>query len=98
MFVAAALAAAVSFVLATYLLELSPARIALLVGAVCGILGFGLGENVGDAIVFSLILGLLVFMFIQLVPEMIMARILIVPLATGFCVGKLVYGIWREVA
>jgi F0F1-type ATP synthase membrane subunit a len=97
-FVALILGSAVSFALATYWLELSPAWLALLVGAVCGLIGSFLGENIGDAIMFSLILSLMVFLFIKSGPEIAIVRAGIVPIATGFCVGKLVYGIWNEIA
>ncbi|MEN8174027.1 MAG: hypothetical protein ABFS03_14245, partial [Chloroflexota bacterium] len=87
-----------SITLATYLLELSPAWVALLAGAACGFLGFGLGENIGDAIILSLIIGVLVFLFINVGPVIEIVRIVIVPIATGFCVGNVVYGIWKEIS
>lgn len=96
-FVAMILGSVISFVFATYMLNLSPAWIALLAGAVCSVLGFGLGENIGDAIVFSFIFGLMVFLFLKVGPEIGIIRTGIVPIATGFCVGKLVHGIWKEI-
>ncbi len=96
-FITIILGSGASFALATYLLKLSLAWVALLSGAVCGILGLFLGENIGDAIIFSLILGLLVFLFIKVGPEIEIIRTVIVPIATGFCTGKLVYGIWKEI-
>jgi hypothetical protein len=97
-FVAVMLASGASFALATYMLELSSAWVALLTGAVFGALGFSLGENVGDAIIFSLIVGLLVFFFIKVGPEIEIIRAVIVPIATGFCAGKLVYGFCEEIS
>ena len=87
-----------SFVLATYWLEFSPGWIALLVGAVFSILGAFLGENVGDAIMFTLIGGLIVTVFIKFGPEIAIVRAGIIPLATGLCAGKLVVGISKEVS
>ncbi len=95
-FVALIIGSGVSFALATYWLGFSPPWLALLVGAVCGIIGSFLGENIGDAIIFSLIVGLMVFFFVNFAPEIAIIRIGIVPVATGLCVGKLVYGIWKE--
>ncbi len=96
-FVALILGSGVSCALATHWLKLSPAWLALLVGAVCGLIGSFIGENIGDAIVFSLIMGLMVFFFIRSGLEIAIIRTGIVPVATGFCVGKLVYGIWNEI-
>ncbi len=97
-FVAMIIGSVISFVLATYMLNLSPAWIALLAGAVCSVLGFFLGENIGDAIVFSFIFGLLILFFLKVGPEIGIIRAGIVPIATGFCAGKLVYGIWKEIS
>ena len=97
-FFAIILGSGASFVLATYWLEFSPGWIALLVGAVFSILGAFLRENVGDAIMFSLIVGLLVTVFITVGPEIAIVRAGIIPLATGLCAGKLVAGISKEVS
>jgi len=98
LFFAVILGSGASLALTTYLLEMSSAWVALAVGATFGIFGFSLGENIGDAIIFSLIVGLLVFFFIKVGPDLEIIRAVIVPIATGFCVGKLVYGIWKEVS
>lgn len=92
------LGALVSFALATYLLKLSPAWVALLAGAVSGMIGFFLGENIGEALVLSVILGVLTFVIIKVGLEIEIVRTGIVPVATGFSVGKLVYGIWKEIS
>lgn len=92
------LGSGIAFVLATYMLDLSPAWIALLAGAVCSCLGFFiLGESIGDAIVFSIGFSVLVFIFINVGPELEIIRMSIVPIATGICVGKLTHGIWKEI-
>ncbi|MEN8136639.1 MAG: hypothetical protein ABFS18_14065 [Thermodesulfobacteriota bacterium] len=96
--IAVVLAAGVSCSFATYLLELSPAWLSLSAGGVCGALGLAMGENVGEALVFSLILALLVFLFIKVGPEIEFIRIAIVPIAAGFCMGELVGGIWKEIS
>ena len=89
--------AGIAFVLASYLLDLSPPWVALLAGAVSGLLGFFiLGESIGDAIVFSIVFLVLVFVFLAAGPEIAIVRSTIVPVATGICAGKLTYGIWSE--
>lgn len=85
-----------SFALATYWLESSPGWIALLVGAIFSILGASMGENAGDAIMFSLIVGLIATVFITVGPEIAIVRAAIIPIATGLCAGKLVAGIIKE--
>ncbi|MGD2272691.1 MAG: hypothetical protein PVI06_20005 [Desulfobacterales bacterium] len=87
-----------SFAIATYWLGFSHVWTALLVGAVFSIIGALLGENVGDAIMFSLVVGLIVIIFITVGPEMSILRAVIIPVATGLCAGKLVFGIVKEVS
>ena len=96
-FVAVILGSGIAFVLSTYFLNLSPAWLSLLVGAVCSFLGFSiLGESIGDAIFFSIIFSVLVFVFITAGPEIEIVRMTIIPIATGICIGKLTHGIWKE--
>ena len=92
------LGSGIAFVLSTYLLNLSPSWLALLLGAVCSFLGFFiLGESIGDAIVFSVLFLVLVFVFITAGPDIKIVRMNIVPIASGICVGKLTHGIWKEI-
>ncbi len=87
-----------SFALATYWLEVSPGWVALLVGTVFSIVGAFLGENVGDAVVFSLIAGLIVTVFFVSGLEIAILRAGIIPVVTGLCVGKVVAGISKEMS
>lgn len=97
-FVTVILGSGIAFVLSTYILNLSPAWLALLVGAICSLVGFFImGESIGDAIFFSIVLLVLVFVFITAGPELEFVRMNIVPIATGICVGKLTHGIWEEI-
>ena len=97
-FVAVILGSGIALLLSTHLLGLSPAWLAFLVGAAGSILGFFVrGESIGDAIVFSIIFLVLVFVFLTAGPEIEIVRLNIVPVATGICVGKLTYGIWKEI-
>ena len=94
--VAIILGSGASFFIASYWFKFTPDWIALLVGAVFSIFGAFLGENVGDAIIFTLIAGVLVVVFIRFGPEIAIVKTGIIPIVTGFCVGKLLAGIWRE--
>lgn len=87
-----------SFAFATYWLAVSPGWLALLLGAVFSIVGASLGENVGDAIMFSLIVGIIVTVFYISGPEIAILRAGIIPVATGLCVGNVVAGISKEVS
>jgi hypothetical protein len=65
---------------------------------VCSFIGFCiLGESIGDAIVFSVLFSVLVFVFITAGPNIKIVKMNIVPIATGICVGKLTHGIWKEI-
>jgi len=97
-FFAIILGSGASFAFATYWLEFSPGWLALLVGAVFATVGAFLEETVGDAIMFSLIVGIIVTVFIIAGPKIAILRAGIIPVATGLCVGKLVVGIWKEVS
>lgn len=92
------LGSAIGWSLSTYLLNLSPSWVALLVGAVCSLLGFFvLGESIVDAIVFSIFVFALVFIFMTSGLQIEIIRMTIVPIATGICVSKLSHGIWKEI-
>ena len=95
--VAVILASGVSFVLATYLLGLSSLWVSLLMGAIFGVIGLFSGENIVEAIILCFVCGFLVFFFLKIAPEIEIVRASIVPIATGFCVRKIVYGIWKEI-
>ncbi|UCH49851.1 MAG: hypothetical protein JSU95_08855 [Betaproteobacteria bacterium] len=98
-FSTAILGAAIAWSLSTYLFNLSPPWVALLAGAACSLLGFFvLSESIVDAIVFSIVCFVLVFVFMTSSIEIEIVRTTIVPIATGICVGKLCYGIWKEIA
>ena len=90
------LGAATSYGLATYWFALSSPVIAIVLGSLFSLLGFELGENIGEAIVFTVIISLLVFVFHQVGPDIGILKSSIVPIATGFCSGKLFYGLWVE--
>jgi hypothetical protein len=97
-FIALMLGSGLSFVFATYWLEVSSGWLALLVGAVFSIIGAFLGESVVDAIMFSLFVGIIVTVFYIAGPEIAILRAGIIPMVTGLCVGKLVAGIFEEVS
>ena len=95
--VAVVLGSGVSFVLATYLPGLSSLWVSLLLGAIFGVIGVFLGENIGEAIILCFGFGFLVFFLLKIASEIELVRASIVPIATGFCVGKIICGIWKEI-
>ena len=97
-FFALILGSSASVAIAAYWLEVSPGWVALPLGALFSTVGAFLGENVGDATVFSLFTGLLVTLFFVFGPEISFLRTVIIPVATGLCMGKLVAGIATELS
>jgi hypothetical protein len=95
--IAVILGSGVSFVLATYLLGLSSLWVSLLLGAIFGLIGLFLGENIAEAIIFCFGFGFLVFFLLKIASEIELVRASIVPIATGFCLGKIICGIWKEI-
>ena len=95
--VVATLGSGLSYVIASNLLELSPAWVALLVGAIFGVVGLFLGENIVEAIILCFVIGSLGYFLLNLAYDIQIIRVSIVPIATGFCVGKIVCGIWKEI-
>lgn len=96
--IALVLGAGVAYAIGTLWLSVTPAWVALIVGATLALVGVGLRENVGDAIIFSLVLGVLVSIFFTSVPTLVAIKAGIVPGACGLCVGNLVGGVWKEIA
>jgi hypothetical protein len=96
--VAAVLGAGVSLVLATHILELTSDWMSLLLGGTCGIVGLFMGENIGDAIIFTVVAALMVLLVLTVIPAVPSLRTVIVPVAAGFCLGKLVSGVWKEIS
>ncbi len=95
-FVAIILGSGASIVLATYLLGLSPPWVALLLGAIFGGIGLFTGENIVEAIILCFVFFFLVFFLLEVASGIEIIRASIVPIATGFCVGRIGAGTWRE--
>ena len=91
------LGAVVSYLVATIWLGLSPLWVALLFGALAALIGVFMIENIGEAIVLTIILCVLMVTVITVVPGFAMLKSGFVPFACGFSAGKLVVGIWKEV-
>lgn len=96
--IALVLGSGVAFAIASLWLDVTSSWVALTVGAMLALLGVSMIENIGEAIVFSVILGLLVFLFITTVPGLTLIKAGVVPGVCGLCAGKLVVGIWKEIA
>lgn len=96
--IALVLGSGMAFAIGALWLDLTSSWVALTVGALLALLGVFMAENIGEAIVFSVILGLLVFSFINFMPGLIAIKAGIVPGACGLSAGKLVAGVWKEIA
>ena len=92
------LGAGSSFMLATFWLETSSLVLSLSGGAVSSMIGVSMWENFGEAVVFSFILGILAAGIYAFGPEIAILKKGIVPVVIGFCVGKLVVGISKEMS
>ena len=93
---AAVLGALTAFAVESLWLEPSSPWMALAIGAALALLGVLSMENIGDTIVFCVILGLVVTGFVVLVPGLPWLDAALVSGAIGLCAGKLVVGVWTE--
>lgn len=87
-----------AFVTATLWLDLTPGWVALAVGATFALLGAILTETIVDTIIFTLFLILVVFVFIKLVPGLMVIKAGVVPGASGLSIGKLAGSVWKAIA
>ena len=95
--VAVLLGAGASVTLATFWFEASSLVLSVFTGAVFSIIGVSMWENFGEAVVFSLITGILATILFFFGPEIVVLKKGIVPVVTGLCTGKIVAGISREI-
>lgn len=94
--IALAFGSGIAFAIGTLWLDVTSSWVALTVGAILALLGVFMTESIGEAIAFSVVLGLLVFGFINLAPGLTVIKAGVVPGACGLCAGKLVVGVWKE--
>ena len=92
------LAAVIAAGVSTYFLSTSPILIAIIVGGIGGLIGVVMFENIGEAIIMSVIITFLIVMMIKFIPGLLMLKKFVVPALVGLCSGKLVVGIWKELA
>ena len=90
------LAAVVSAAVSTYLLNTSTIWVALIAGGIGGILGVVMFENIGEAIIMSVIVTVLIVVAIKFIPGLDLLKKFIIPTLAGLCAGKFVVGIWKE--
>jgi hypothetical protein len=79
--------------------DTSSIAVAASMGTVLACLGALMGENIGEAIVLSVILGVMCVLLLWVAPDPVAswAGTWAVPAVIGFASGKIVVGIWREV-
>ena len=78
------------------LLGLNPLWMLLLAATFGALLGCSLGENVGEAIVLTVLIALLTYFFYHVGPQSPTFKAALVTGACGFCAGALVHGAWKE--
>ena len=86
-----------AYFIATYWLGLSPWWASPLLGTIGALFGLFMLENIGEAIVLTAILCVLVAIVLTTTLGFITLKAGAVPLVCGFCVGKLVVGSWKEI-
>lgn len=93
-----AIAAATSILISAYWLDTAPVWLAGVLGGGFGSLGVALAENIGDALMFSLVCAIVMAVVLLQVPGMPLWKGVVLSAAVGFCSGKLVGGVWKEMA
>ncbi|MDX1487326.1 MAG: hypothetical protein R3268_03940, partial [Acidiferrobacterales bacterium] len=96
--IALVLGSSIAFAIGTLWLDVTSSWVALTVGAILALLGVFMTENIGEAIIFTVVLALVVFSFINFVPGLTTIKASLVPGACGLSAGKLVVGAWKEIA
>ncbi len=86
----------VAYVIANLWLDVTPGWVAIAVGAIAALYGVFSLANIGEAIVLTLVISLIVFGLINIAPGLTIVKTGIVPIACGLSVGKLVVGLWKE--
>jgi hypothetical protein len=94
---AAVVGALASALIATHWLDLLSAWSASLIAGAFGGLGAALRENIGDALMMVVVSTALLAVFIFLTPVWPSLKGAVLSIAVGFCTGKLLGGIWKEV-
>ncbi len=93
------LAAAVSAAVAGWWLGLTAPVFAALAGGLAGLVGVFMLDNIGEAVVLTVLAALLMVIMASMnLPLPTLFKGLAVSGALGFCAGKLVCGVWRETA
>ena len=93
---AATLGALCAFALACVWLGVTTPGVGLALGAASALLGAFTTETLVEALVLSLLVGLLGFVLLAFVPAPDVLKAGAVPAGAGLCVGKLAAGAWRE--
>ena len=92
---AAVVGAGVAYAISTHWLALSPGWVSIAIGTLLSVCGVITGETIVEAVVLSLILGVMTIIFVTMIPAPAMVKAGFVPAACGLCTGKLTSGIWE---
>ena len=93
-----AIGALVSLLIAAHWLDMISGWPASLLGGASGFCGVLLRENIGDALIFSFVGAVLLTVFISHVSGLLVLKGVAISIVAGLCAGKLVGGVWSELA
>lgn len=94
---AVAMGALMSVLVAAHWLAMLSGWSAGLLGGAFGLLGAGMRENIGEALIVSLVSAVLLAVFILQVSGLWLLKGVILSIAVGLCAGKLLGSVWKEV-
>ena len=92
---AAVVGAGVAYLISSYWLGLAPGWLSVTVGGALSAWGVITGETIVEAVIFSLIFGIMMIIFVKIIPLPNLIKAGFVPAACGLCAGKLTASIWR---
>ncbi len=95
--IGALLGSITAYFIASYWLGLSPWWATPLLGTIGALFGVFMLENIGEAIVMTVLLCVLMAVLILSVPGFALLKAAAVPLACGLSSGKIVVGLWKEI-
>lgn len=93
---AVVLGCAAAWGLGGWLLGLAPLWLLLLAATLAAMLGCAMDEYIGEAIMLSTLIAVLTTLLYHYGPQAAFFRAGLVGAACGFCLGKLVIGVWKE--
>ena len=92
-----ALGCGIAWLVGYQLLELTPLWVMVMAAPLGAMVGCFLGENIVEAIILTGVIATLSAVLLNVGPQAPTVKAALVALACGFCSGKVVHGIWKEI-